>query len=234
MKRITIFFLAAAFSLLASEASAHPGSGIAGYNIYRSSTSGSYGSLPTANSLTNQYSDLDLPVGTYFYVITAFSSAGESSDSNEETATVVQSIVQLYQVGDYINWTVGEPAWGEYWNWTVMSIAGDIMTVNITIWRGYFANVSRLIPVDQVFGQSSDLTNPSSDATITQLANETLAMPWGSIDAEHYFIDYKNGGVTYQTKDVWTLKQVMLKEVRDGTQPEFFLTSTNVPWLLSP
>ncbi len=60
------------------------------YNIYRSTTSGSYSQTPLASSGTAMtYTDMSVTAGiTYYYVVTAVSSAGESAHSNETPATI--------------------------------------------------------------------------------------------------------------------------------------------------
>lgn len=72
-------------------------SGITGYNVYRSLTSGSgYSNIGSTNSATTTYTDQTVIAGTrYFYVVTAFSPAcpasptcGESSNSNEVNGTI--------------------------------------------------------------------------------------------------------------------------------------------------
>jgi subtilisin family serine protease len=64
---------------------------LAGYNVYRSTTSGTYGDVPLNSSLlaTSDYTDPTAVNGTtYFYVVTAVdTSANESGQSNEASAT---------------------------------------------------------------------------------------------------------------------------------------------------
>jgi fibronectin type 3 domain-containing protein len=64
---------------------------VSGYNIYRSTTSGSgYAKLNTTLLITLVYTDSTVVNGkTYFYVATAVDSGGnESVDSNEASAIV--------------------------------------------------------------------------------------------------------------------------------------------------
>lgn len=66
-------------------------SGVAGYNIYRSSTSaGPYTLSGSASSPIVTYTDFSVTAGqTYFYVVTAIDDSGvESAYSNEVQATV--------------------------------------------------------------------------------------------------------------------------------------------------
>jgi len=64
---------------------------VAGYNIYRSTTSGSgYAKLNSSLSVTTAYTDNSVTAGsTYFYVTTAVDSSGnESSFSNQVQAAI--------------------------------------------------------------------------------------------------------------------------------------------------
>ena len=60
------------------------------YNVYRSTTLGSYTTTPLASSIsTTSYTDNAVQSGqTYYYVITAANSASESSRSNEVPAAI--------------------------------------------------------------------------------------------------------------------------------------------------
>jgi len=60
-----------------------------GYRIYRSTSSGgSYTQIDSVGASTTSYSDTGLNSGTtYYYVVTAYNSVGESSYSNEDSAT---------------------------------------------------------------------------------------------------------------------------------------------------
>jgi fibronectin type 3 domain-containing protein len=63
------------------------GSPIAGYNVYRGTSSGGETFLETLGSVTT-YSDLTVTNGTtYYYEVTAFSAVGEGPRSNERSAT---------------------------------------------------------------------------------------------------------------------------------------------------
>lgn len=67
---------------------ASPTGGVTGYNVYRSSTSGSgYAKISSVGSTS--FSDSGVKAGsTYYYVVTAVSSGGESGYSNQTTAVV--------------------------------------------------------------------------------------------------------------------------------------------------
>ena len=60
------------------------------YNIYRSTTAGVYPPTPLASSGTaTTYTDMTVTAGvTYYYVVTAVNSGGESGHSNETPATI--------------------------------------------------------------------------------------------------------------------------------------------------
>lgn len=68
---------------------ASSGSNVTGYNVYRSTTSGSgYVQVNPSSVTGTTYTDPSLTDGkTYYYVVTAISSQGESSYSNEASAT---------------------------------------------------------------------------------------------------------------------------------------------------
>lgn len=62
--------------------------GAESYNIKRATTSGGAYSTVASNIYTNSYTDTGLTNGTtYYYVVTAVNSAGESANSNEASAT---------------------------------------------------------------------------------------------------------------------------------------------------
>jgi len=61
--------------------------GVTGYNIYRSTTTGSEASPATATSTTASYTDTAVVTGTtYYYRVTAVGSNGETMGSNEISA----------------------------------------------------------------------------------------------------------------------------------------------------
>lgn len=61
--------------------------GASGYHVKRSTSSGGpYAQIAALSG--NNYKDSSVIIGTtYYYVVSAFNSAGESPDSNEVTAT---------------------------------------------------------------------------------------------------------------------------------------------------
>ena len=66
-------------------------SDLAGYKLYQSNTSGNYTSIPvmTIPAGTETANLLDVPDGTYFWVLTAYDISGnESGPSNEVTASL--------------------------------------------------------------------------------------------------------------------------------------------------
>ncbi len=71
--------------------SASPTSGISGYNVFRATSSGGYGPTPLNPSPVSAltYTDTTVVSGlTYFYVVTAVNSAGNSPNSNEVPASI--------------------------------------------------------------------------------------------------------------------------------------------------
>jgi fibronectin type 3 domain-containing protein len=65
-------------------------SGVTGYNVFRSQTSGGpYTQLNSSQITGTSYVDTSVTAGqTYYYVATAVSSGGQSSYSNQASATV--------------------------------------------------------------------------------------------------------------------------------------------------
>ena len=64
-------------------------SGVTGYNVYRGTTLGSYTKINSSQVTTLNYTDSAVATGTtYFYVVTALSSVGESSYSTPATAVI--------------------------------------------------------------------------------------------------------------------------------------------------
>lgn len=68
-------------------------SDLAGYNVYRSTTSGDYGDAIATGVTSSDYTDTELTNGTeYFYVVTAVDTSGnESAESNEASAQPEES-----------------------------------------------------------------------------------------------------------------------------------------------
>src|SRR5438445_4550783 len=71
-----------------SAPSSNGGSAITGYDVYRGTLPGGEGATPIATVGTTSYTDSGLTNGqTYYYKVTAINSAGQSSSSNEASAT---------------------------------------------------------------------------------------------------------------------------------------------------
>jgi hypothetical protein len=69
------------------------------YNVYRSTTSGSYGATPVASVTRSVYVDRDAPLGTeVFYVVKASDGSLESSAGNETNATPTSIGTNLLEV----------------------------------------------------------------------------------------------------------------------------------------
>src|SRR5262249_4936251 len=73
-----------------------PSSGVTSYNIYRSTSSGGEGSTPYRTRIAmNSFTDTGLSNGTrYYYQVTAVNSVGQSSRSNETSATPQGKLVR--------------------------------------------------------------------------------------------------------------------------------------------
>lgn len=65
------------------------GSGVTGYKLYRSTTSGSYPSSPilTTTAITASYSNSSA-IGKYYFQVRAYNDGGQSASSNEVNATI--------------------------------------------------------------------------------------------------------------------------------------------------
>jgi hypothetical protein len=69
-------------------------------NVYRSTTSGGpYSEIYSSSSPITTYSDTSVSPGTYYYVVTAVNSNGESLNSNEVTAVVPGSSTPVSRSG---------------------------------------------------------------------------------------------------------------------------------------
>lgn len=83
----------ATVALVWSAPSNNGGSAVTGYGVYRSTSSGSESLLTTLGNVTS-WTDTGLTNGTtYYYKVTALNSAGESSTSNERSATPTAATV---------------------------------------------------------------------------------------------------------------------------------------------
>lgn len=74
--------------VLAWVASTDPG---VAYNVYRTQTSGSYGTTPlnAVPLVATTYTDSPLAPGTWFYVVTSVLNGAESLHSNEAKAVIL-------------------------------------------------------------------------------------------------------------------------------------------------
>lgn len=84
------------------------GSSIIGYNIYRGSTSGSETLYATVGAVTSHVDTGVLASETYFYQVTAINAVGESSVSNELSATLPLPRVVRFQIGHQWRFVVTE------------------------------------------------------------------------------------------------------------------------------
>ncbi|MDE1842850.1 MAG: fibronectin type III domain-containing protein, partial [Thaumarchaeota archaeon] len=79
-------------SLTWSQPASNGGSAITSYNIYRGTTSGGENTVPIASATSTSYTDSSLTNGqTYYYKVTAVNAIGESTASNEASATPQQT-----------------------------------------------------------------------------------------------------------------------------------------------
>lgn len=66
----------------------NPVVGLLGYRIYVSTMPGVYGATPKATVLTNSTVISETMIGTYYLIVRAYNSTGESANSNEVTFQV--------------------------------------------------------------------------------------------------------------------------------------------------
>ena len=92
---VVAFFFMCGMAMAASNVTlvwdANSESDLAGYKLYQSNVSGDYTSIPvmTIPAGTETANLLDVPDGTYFWVLTAYDISGnESGPSNEVTASL--------------------------------------------------------------------------------------------------------------------------------------------------
>jgi len=65
---------------------------VSGYTVRRSTVSGGQYVQIATNITTTSYADTNLAAGTYFYVVSAFNSAGSSANSTQASATVQPAV----------------------------------------------------------------------------------------------------------------------------------------------
>ncbi|MFQ5910556.1 MAG: fibronectin type III domain-containing protein [Thermoplasmata archaeon] len=92
------------------------GSPITNYSIYRGTRPGSYAFIAEVGNVTNYTDNGTVPGGTYYYTVSARNEAGESSKSNEASATVPSSVklpsdvIRVPGVDNIsLNWTTPQP-----------------------------------------------------------------------------------------------------------------------------
>lgn len=93
-----------------------------GFNIYRGTSSGSYTKIGSVGSNTTTYTDTTAKGDKYYYVVTSYNKAGDSDNSNEDTAIVAMVVKQWdgskWVKGAVRNWNGSswEYSAGQYWD----------------------------------------------------------------------------------------------------------------------
>lgn len=83
--------------------------GATGYNVKRSTTAGGPYTTVVTNVTTTSYTDTSVSDGnTYYYVVTAVTSNGESSNSNEVSTTIATSIPTLTSTASATKVKIGD------------------------------------------------------------------------------------------------------------------------------
>ncbi len=199
---------------------------LAGYNVYRSTTSGSdYSKINTTLIIDSSYLETTVANGTtYYYVVTAQDkAANDSYPSSEQSATPHSDLVLYLEVEDGSgitgSWTIGNDATasnGHYLVWTGSdSTAAPPASEHITY--AFTAPVTDLYKV-----YLRVITNNSSsddscwikidDADINQSVQITRADDW-----------VKFNSMCHVTS--WTWDQVHNEEVSGNPAVEFYLSS---------
>jgi len=92
-----------------------------GYNVKRSTTSGSGYATIASNVSTNTYTDTStVPGTTYYYVVTAVTGSGETGASNEASAFVGTAVTARLKF-DETSGTTASDATGNGWNGTLVN-----------------------------------------------------------------------------------------------------------------
>jgi len=154
----------------------------AGYNVKRSTTSGSgYATVGTASGTS--YADTAVVPGqTYYYIVTATNSSGESANSLEVSA-VPQNSGKVYLKFDETSGTSAADATGNGWNGTL---------VNGPSWvAGYSNNAVNLSGSSQYVTLPSGVVSNLNDFTISAWVKQTTISTWSRI------FDFGTGTSTY-------------------------------------
>lgn len=115
---------------------ASPTAGITGYHVYRSTVHGGPYSLTASPTVTNF---TDTPgTGTFFWVVTAFNSSGESARTNEVTAQLPVTVSVSFAPTSltFAARTVGSPSPSQTVTVTNTSSAGSTVTFSLINFTG--------------------------------------------------------------------------------------------------
>ena len=136
-------------------------SDLAGYNVYRSETSGSSYSQITADVINSAYTDTGLTDGTtYYYVVTAVDSSGNESGNSTEAWGTPDNAAPLPPMSLTAADRLADQGQAVELNWTV-STSGD--AVGQRLYRG--TTDSGPYALVQTFGNNS--TNSYTDTVLT-------------------------------------------------------------------
>lgn len=184
---------------------ASSGSSVTGYNVYRSTTSGSgYVQVNPSSVTGTTYTDPSLTDGTtYYYVVTAISTQGESSYSNEASATPTVPRFQITNInnGDTLSGTVtlqvhmASINYGDEGNQVALQVdgqdysaGGDLRTT--TSGRSG-ANITFLLDTEAFANQSHQLTISDVNGNATSV-NVVFGNTFSSVNVPEMFD--KDGG----------------------------------------
>jgi len=138
------------------------GSGVKGYNLYRSSTSGSGYTL--LDGIITGTSTLDSTVvygNNYYYVVTAIDNANNESDySNESSAPNLKMTKEM---------TTEAPISGGYSGGAFDAVPGAAITYTVTYWNNGFAYATSIEVVDKVPDYTDYKMGSATSESATQI-----------------------------------------------------------------
>ncbi|MDE1768930.1 MAG: fibronectin type III domain-containing protein [Thaumarchaeota archaeon] len=176
-------------SLSWNQPSSNGGSTITGYNVYRGTTPGGEGATPIVTGLTTtSYTDSGLTNGqTYYYTVTAVNTVGQSSASNEASATPQQTpTLSVSVTTDKSSYSRGTTA-----HITVK------VTSNSTPISGSSVTISVTSPNDSV-SHSSAKTNSSGSVTFSYSIGRHSAVGTYTVNVQASASGYNSGTGTTQ------------------------------------
>ncbi len=139
------------------------GSGITGYNVYRSTTPGGEGSTPYATAVSSTYTDPAAANGTkYYYTVAAVNAVGTSPQSNEANATP-QAAVTVPSAPQGLTATGSNQA--VQLSWSAPQSNGGSAVTSYNVYRGTTAGGEGSTPVATGVTTTSFTDSPLANGT---------------------------------------------------------------------